>query len=452
MRVLIALGGNAMTGPDGSATPQAQREAIARAMAHVATVVAAGHEVVLTHGNGPQVGNLLVKNELAAHVVPPVPLDWCGAQTQGTIGFTILDTLEPALAARGLEPPGRGASSRRTLVDPDDPGFATPTKPIGRFLPHDQAAAAHRARRDLGGPRRQGLAPRGRLPRAARGPRDPHPAHPARARATSSSRPAAAAYRWSVHADGTVHGVEAVIDKDLTAAVLARAIGADALVIATDVENAVLDFGTPAARARRPRAARARWRGMPRTASSRPARWAPRSRPPCGSSARAAGAASSPPSTGSPTPSPATSAPSSRTPSNGSRRPSTTAPLTPQQPHSNRKVTTVPEPIEVRKVPIHSVVRRQRARQAHRRRRDGRQPRHRRHRQDRGQRRRQRLHPDHRRPGVPRGARRQGRARPTRSSRSRSSGPAAPTASSARTRRSSPPCRPTRPSSPTSRG
>ncbi|TPG83016.1 carbamate kinase, partial [Pseudomonas caspiana] len=138
MRVLIALGGNAMTGPDGSATPQAQREAIAVAMDHVATVVAAGHEVVLTHGNGPQVGNLLVKNELAANVVPPVPLDWCGAQTQGTIGFTILDTLEPALAARGLTHPV-AALVTRTLVDPDDPGFATPTKPIGRFLPHDQA-------------------------------------------------------------------------------------------------------------------------------------------------------------------------------------------------------------------------------------------------------------------------------------------------------------------------
>jgi carbamate kinase len=138
MRVLIALGGNAMTGPDGSATPEAQRRAIREAMRHVAMVVAAGHEVVLTHGNGPQVGNLLVKNELAAQVVPQVPLDWCGAQTQGTIGFTILDTLEAALAARGLERPV-AAIVTRTLVDPADPGFATPTKPIGRFLPHEQA-------------------------------------------------------------------------------------------------------------------------------------------------------------------------------------------------------------------------------------------------------------------------------------------------------------------------
>src|SRR5690242_21961214 len=130
MRVLIALGGNAMTGPDGSATPQAQREAIALAMARVAEVVADGHEVVVTHGNGPQVGNLLVKNELAAHVVPPVPLDWCGAQTQGTIGALLLDALGDELGARGL-PRLVAALVSRTLVDADDRAFARPTKPIG---------------------------------------------------------------------------------------------------------------------------------------------------------------------------------------------------------------------------------------------------------------------------------------------------------------------------------
>ncbi len=71
MRVLLALGGNAMTAADGSATPEAQQTAIAGAMESVAGLIAAGHEVVITHGNGPQVGNLLVKNELAASVVPP---------------------------------------------------------------------------------------------------------------------------------------------------------------------------------------------------------------------------------------------------------------------------------------------------------------------------------------------------------------------------------------------
>jgi carbamate kinase len=246
MRALIALGGNAMTGPDGSATPRAQREAIRVAMGHVAQVVAAGHEVVLTHGNGPQVGNLLVKNELAAHVVPPVPLDWCGAQTQGTIGFTMLDMLEPALAARGLTH-RVAALVTRTVVDPDDPGFARPTKPIGRYLPHEQALR---------------LIEHGETweDRGERGWRrlvaSPQPVEvlevPALLTLLAAGFVVVAAGGGGVPvvrgATGSVHGVEAVIDKDLTAALLARAVDADALVIATDVESAVLAYGTPHAR------------------------------------------------------------------------------------------------------------------------------------------------------------------------------------------------------------
>ncbi|MBA3234293.1 MAG: carbamate kinase, partial [Propionibacteriales bacterium] len=138
MRALIALGGNAMTGPDGSAAPEAQDVAVAAAMEHVADLVAAGVDVVLTHGNGPQVGNLLVKNELAASVVPPVPLDWCGAQTQATIGFLIMDSLERALAVRGVR---RQVATvvTRTRVDSEDPGFSRPSKPIGRYLPENEA-------------------------------------------------------------------------------------------------------------------------------------------------------------------------------------------------------------------------------------------------------------------------------------------------------------------------
>src|SRR6187200_50761 len=138
MRVLIALGGNAMTGPDGSAAPEDQDRAVGVAMQRVADLVAGGHEVVLTHGNGPQVGNLLVKNEIAAAVVPPVPLDWCGAQTQATIGMLVLDTLDQALAERGLPVPVAALVSR-TLVDADDPGFRDPSKPIGRYLGADEA-------------------------------------------------------------------------------------------------------------------------------------------------------------------------------------------------------------------------------------------------------------------------------------------------------------------------
>ncbi len=245
MRVVVALGGNAMTGPDGSATPMAQGEAIAAAMAPVADLVAAGHEVVLTHGNGPQVGNILVKNELAAAVVPPVPLDWCGAQTQATIGFTMLDTLEAALAERGLTAPV-AAIVTRTLVVGDDPGFAHPTKPIGRYLPREQA---------------QTLVDHGEQweDRGAQGWRrvvaSPEPVEVLETHTLLTLLAAGyvvvAAGGGGIpvvrSTNGDLHGVEAVIDKDLTAALLARAVAAEVLVIATDVPNAILDWATPKA-------------------------------------------------------------------------------------------------------------------------------------------------------------------------------------------------------------
>ena len=107
-----------MTSPDGRARPEDQRAAIALAMEEVADMVASGAQVVLTHGNGPQVGNLLVKNEIAAKVVPPVPLDWCGAQTQGTIGFLIMNALESALAGAGSRRAQPAVLVSRTLVRP----------------------------------------------------------------------------------------------------------------------------------------------------------------------------------------------------------------------------------------------------------------------------------------------------------------------------------------------
>ena len=245
MRVLVALGGNAMTGPDGSATPQAQLDAIAVASDHLAELVAAGHEVVITHGTGPQVGNLLVKNELAAHVVPPVPLDWCGAQTQGTIGFTLLDTLETALAARDVARPV-AAIITRTLVDADDPGFTHPTKPIGRFLPREQAQTLidHGERwEDRGekGWRRVVASPE---PVEVLETHTLHTLLAAGYVVVTAGGGGIPVVRGS---DGAMHGVEAVIDKDLTAALLARAVHADALVIATDVAHAVAGWGTPEA-------------------------------------------------------------------------------------------------------------------------------------------------------------------------------------------------------------
>jgi carbamate kinase len=246
VRALIALGGNAMTGPGGEATVQEQERAIATAMDSVADLVAGGVEVVLTHGNGPQVGNLLVKNELAASVVPPVPLDWCGAQTQATIGFLLLDALEAALAARGSDR-RVAALVTRTLVDPGDPGFSRPSKPVGRYLPRERAqalvshgetwqdrgeqgwrrvVASPEPLEVLDAPAVLALLAAGFVVVAAGGGGIPHARQP----------------------DGSVHGIGAVLDKDLTAALLARTCEVDVLVIATDVEHAVLDFGTDRAR------------------------------------------------------------------------------------------------------------------------------------------------------------------------------------------------------------
>lgn len=245
VRVLVALGGNAMTSPDGRARPEDQITAIGTAMEPVADLIAAGHDVVLTHGNGPQVGNLLVKNEVSASVVPPVPLDWCGASTQATIGFTVLNTIEPALARRGLRRPV-AALVCRTRVDEDDPGFANPTKPVGRFLPESEARSMMEhgeTWQDRGekGWRRVVASPE---PREILDAEAVHALVAAGFVVVSSGGGGIPCVR---DADGSVRGVEAVIDKDLSAALLGRALDADVLVIATDVPNVVVGWGTPQA-------------------------------------------------------------------------------------------------------------------------------------------------------------------------------------------------------------
>jgi carbamate kinase len=243
MRVLLALGGNAMTNADGRARPEDQIAAAQTAMAAVAGLLEHDHDVVITHGNGPQVGNLLVKNELAAGVVPPVPLDWCGAQTQATLGFVLMDALDGELARRSVHRRS-AALVTRALVDPDDEGFTTPTKPIGRHLPEAEArvlidhgetwqdrgdkgwrrvVASPEPLEILDAPAVLALIEAGFVVVANGGGGIPHVRRP----------------------DGSLVGVEAVIDKDLGAALLAETTGAEVLVIATDVPHAVIRWGTP---------------------------------------------------------------------------------------------------------------------------------------------------------------------------------------------------------------
>jgi carbamate kinase len=243
--MLIALGGNAMTGPDGSATPRAQYGAVASAVEPVADLVAGGAEIVLTHGNGPQVGNLLIKNQLAAHVVPPVPLDWCGAQTQATIGALVMSSLERAMAARGVDR-RVAVVVTRTIVDRADPGFADPAKPVGRYFSAQEAtrfAAMGQTWRSFGPKGWRRVVP------------SPEPVEILDAPAVDALLAAGFVVVAAggggmpvMREDGGVRGVEAVVDKDLTAQLLARHIGASTLVIATNVDHVMIGYDTPGER------------------------------------------------------------------------------------------------------------------------------------------------------------------------------------------------------------
>ena len=245
MRVMLALGGNAMTNADGRARPEDQIAAAEVAMAAVADLLQHDHQVVITHGNGPQVGNLLVKNELAAAVVPPVPLDWCGAQTQATLGFVLMDALEASMARLGVER-RTAALVTRALVDPDDPGFGAPTKPIGRHLPEAEARVLidHGEKWEDRGEKgwRRVVA-------------SPEPLEVLDAPAVQALVEAGFVVIANGgggipvvrHEDGSLGGVEAVIDKDLGATLLAQTLSADVLDVATAVPQAALRNGTPEA-------------------------------------------------------------------------------------------------------------------------------------------------------------------------------------------------------------
>ncbi|WGW12351.1 carbamate kinase [Saxibacter everestensis] len=246
MRVLVALGGNAMTSPDGQARPDDQIAAVAEAAEAIVRLIQAGHQVVITHGNGPQVGNLLVKNEMCADVVPPVPLDWCVGSTQATIGLILSNALDTVLHREGLATRPVTLVTR-TLVDENDPAMLKPSKPIGRYLPQAEA---------------ESLIEHGQNweDRGERGWRrvvpSPQPVGILEAESISTLLDAGqlviAAGGGGIPVargtDGRLHGVQAVIDKDTAAVVLAHGVDADALIIATDVENAAIGWGTEHAR------------------------------------------------------------------------------------------------------------------------------------------------------------------------------------------------------------
>lgn len=241
--LVIALGGNAISPAGGTGTAQEQTDNLRASMAQLAEVVAHGADIVVTHGNGPQVGAILIKNELARDIVPAVPLDWCVANTQATIGFVAATALDGQLAMRGIHRPVVPLISR-VRVDADDPAFDDPTKPVGPYLGEEEAAERSRETGDRYGPQ------------GDRGWRRLVPSPQPRESLDLAAIELLLRNRAIVITNGGggipmvaseehgLEGVEAVIDKDLAAAMLASELEADGLVILTDVPGVAIDHGT----------------------------------------------------------------------------------------------------------------------------------------------------------------------------------------------------------------
>ncbi|MCL6522797.1 MAG: carbamate kinase [Firmicutes bacterium] len=247
-RLVVALGGNAILQPGQRGTYAQQTENVRLAARQVAALVRAGYRVVVTHGNGPQVGNILLQNERAAGEVEPMPLDVCGAESQGFIGYMLVQALQAEL---GPERPV-AALVTRTVVREDDPAFREPSKPIGPFYGEEEAARlaverGYRLKEDAGRGWRRVV---------------PSP-EPVRIVEREAIRALVEAGVLVVAAGGggvpvverrlpdgrrLYEGVEAVVDKDLGAQRLAVDVGADRLLMLTDVSHAYLHYRRPDAR------------------------------------------------------------------------------------------------------------------------------------------------------------------------------------------------------------
>jgi carbamate kinase len=243
-RLVIAIGGNSLI-PDGDhQSVQDQYAAAAETDDHIAGLVEAGWDVAISHGNGPQVGFILRRSELASSELHEIPLDYCGADTQGAIGYMLQQNLVNDFRQRGIDKSVVTVVTQ-VEVDASDPAFGNPAKPIGSFMEEDEAMR----RRDEEG--------WDVLEDAGRGWR----------RVVASPQPMriieldvirnlldAGVVTIAVggggipvveNADGDLEGIAAVIDKDLASALLANQVDADLLLISTAVEQVALNFGTP---------------------------------------------------------------------------------------------------------------------------------------------------------------------------------------------------------------
>ncbi|HEY7461983.1 MAG TPA: carbamate kinase [Gemmatimonadota bacterium] len=242
---VVALGGNAFR-EDGDASLAAQRRVVTAAAARLPAVLRAGYRLLVTHGNGPQVGAELQKNECAPPEHLPLPLELCVAETQGSLGYLLESALARVLA-REPRCAGVAALVTRVRVTGDDPSFASPTKFVGPFYSETQI---HQLARERGWK----VAPAGERGwrRVVPSPEPVEVLNAPALRALLTNRFAVVAGGGGgvpvVEREGSLEGVDAVVDKDLTAALIARAIGAELLVILSDVDAVYLDHGRPSRR------------------------------------------------------------------------------------------------------------------------------------------------------------------------------------------------------------
>jgi len=239
---VIAIGGNAISSPK-DAGPGAMKSRIAKTAARLADLVETGYEIVVTHGNGPQVGNILLQNEEARAKVPAMPLDVLVAESQAQIGYLLQQALQNEFAARGT-PRTVASIVTQVVVDPADPAFQEPSKPIGPTYDSEQELIVRRAKGW-----KMAQDPRGGWRRVVPSPR---PLEIVERDLIKAILSAGDSHILIVAGGGGVpvvrrlhalQGVEAVVDKDLASAVLGNGIGADLLVIITDVPKVALHYG-----------------------------------------------------------------------------------------------------------------------------------------------------------------------------------------------------------------
>ncbi len=241
---MIALGGNALLDPKTNGSVAEQIRIIERSCEKIAQIVARGYRIVITHGNGPQVGNLLIQQEEAKELVPPLPLDVCGAMTQGQLGYLLQQELDEVLQALGVRLPVATVITR-VAVAPQDPAFRRPTKPIGPFYSERERPTLEQKGYIL---EKVGKGARSwRRVVASPDPKEIIELGAIRALLETGAVVIACGGGGVpvVCEDGNWRGVEAVIDKDLASALLARELRAEMLLLLTDVERVALYFGRP---------------------------------------------------------------------------------------------------------------------------------------------------------------------------------------------------------------